>query len=106
VAAAAIRRLAEEVGVTGVSLTEVGVWHYRAGDPDSGGVEHEYDHVLLGRLPAEQPLSPDPAEIAGLRWVDPDELSDLLASRPAACAPWLAGVVRPLAAAAGSPWSR
>jgi isopentenyl-diphosphate delta-isomerase len=106
VAAAATRRLAEEVGLTGVSLTEVGVWHYRAGDPDSGGVEHEYDHVLLGRLPAEQPLSPDPAEIAGLRWVDPDELSDLLASRPAACAPWLAGVVRPLAAAAGSPWSR
>lgn len=106
VAAAAARRLAEELRVTGVALAEIGVYRYRAADPDSGGVEHEYDHVLLGQLPAEQPLAPDPAEVATLRWVDPAELSDLLAGPPGAYAPWLAGVVAPLAIAAGPDWQR
>jgi isopentenyl-diphosphate delta-isomerase len=106
VAAAGRRRVAEEIGLTGLSLTEIGIWCYRAGDPDSGDVEHEYDHVLLGQLPPDRPLAPDPGEVASLRWVGPAELSELLSARPAECAPWLAGVVRPLAAAAGPHWHR
>jgi isopentenyl-diphosphate delta-isomerase len=103
---AAARRLADELRLTGVALTELGIWCYRADDPETGSVEHEYDHVLLGELRPERPLDPDPGEVAGLRWVDPSELADLLTNRPEACAPWLAGVVRSLVDAAGQRWRR
>lgn len=104
VSVAAARRVGEEIGVTGVDLTEVGVHTYRADDPASGRVEHEYDHVLLGRLLPEQPMRADPAEVEQLRWVTPAQLRSLL-TEPTACAPWLAGVVRPLATVVGGRWA-
>ncbi|HLV59284.1 MAG TPA: isopentenyl-diphosphate Delta-isomerase [Natronosporangium sp.] len=93
VAAEASRRLVEELGVRGVALTELGAYVYRADDPASGQVEHEYDHVLLGRVAAGQPLDPDPAEVAALRWVTASELASGLAEDPDAYTPWLGGVV-------------
>jgi isopentenyl-diphosphate delta-isomerase len=93
---AARQRLAEEVGLRDVPLTEVGVYVYRADDPDTGRVEHEYDHVLLGHLAADLPLTPDPDEVADLRWVAPAEVSGAVAADPSAYAPWLAGVVETL----------
>jgi isopentenyl-diphosphate delta-isomerase len=93
-ATAAARRLAEELGVTGVDLVEIGVHQYQAGDPATGRAEHEYDHVLLGRVPAGSSPRPDPAEVAELRWVAPAELLREIAVRPDPYAPWLAGVVR------------
>ncbi len=93
VVAAATRRLAEEIGVDSVELTEVGVYGYRALDEDSGLVEDEYDHVLLGILPENHaPARPDPQEVAGLRWIGPNDLLSELATTPSAFAPWLAGV--------------
>ena len=90
--AAAARRLVEEIGVEGVELTEVGVYSYYAEDPITGRVEYEYDHVLLGSLPAERNLLPDPDEVADLRWVSPGDLLDSLAADPRSYAPWLGGV--------------
>src|SRR5690606_20989395 len=75
VTAAAARRLAEEVGIRGVRLTELGRYVYRADDPASGQVEHEYDHVLLGRVDDGTALRPDPGEVAALRWVTRPELA-------------------------------
>ena len=73
---AAARRLREEIGVGGVELTEVGVYSYYAEDPTTGRVEYEYDHVLLGEVPAEPHLLLDPARGGGrLRWVPLDELA-------------------------------
>ncbi len=93
VVAAATRRLAEEIGIESVELTEVGVYGYRALDEESGLVEDEYDHVLLGILPADHARArPDPMEVAGLRWIRPDDLLSELAETPSAFAPWLAGV--------------
>ena len=92
-AAAATRRLVEELGVAGVDLTETGVYVYRADDPATGRVEHEYDHVLLGRVAPGIPLRPDPAEVAELRWAAPDDLPAAIAADPSAYAPWLAGVL-------------
>ena len=60
--------------------TEVGVYVYRAADAGTGRVEHEYDHVLVGRVPAGLPLRPDPAEVAELRWI---AIDDLLGGDPA-----------------------
>ena len=95
---AAARRLVEEIGVGGVALTEVGVYSYYAEDPATGRVEYEYDHVLLGELPADRNLLPDPHEVADVRWMTPAELREALADDPRSYAPWLAGVTERLLA--------
>lgn len=93
---AAARRLVEEVGVGGVALTEVGVYTYYAEDPDTGRVEYEYDHVLLGELPDGRNVLPDPDEVAEVRWVSPQELRDALVADPRSYAPWVAGITERL----------
>jgi isopentenyl-diphosphate delta-isomerase len=89
--AAATLRLAEELGITGVPLLEVGVHTYRAGDPTTGLVEHEYDHVLIGQVPADLPVHPDPTEVDATRWATPEAVLAEIADP--AYAPWLAGVL-------------
>ncbi|GAB7049502.1 isopentenyl-diphosphate Delta-isomerase [Catenuloplanes indicus] len=89
------RRLGEELGVAPLPLTEIGVHLYYAEDPATGRVEHEYDHVLLGRLPAGAAIAPDPDEVAELRWVAPADLrAELVDGRP--FAPWFDGVIKHL----------
>jgi len=90
---AAAQRLIEEIGVRGVSLHEAGVYRYRAEDPQTGRVEHEYDHVLVGRVPADARLHLDPAEVAEVRWLAPDRLRVDVADSPHRYSPWLAGVL-------------
>jgi isopentenyl-diphosphate delta-isomerase len=87
------RRLAEELGLRSVPLTPVGVHRYRADDPSTGRVEFEYDHVLVGRAPADASIRPDPAEVSEVRWIPVDELRTGLASGSPVYVPWLAGVV-------------
>jgi isopentenyl-diphosphate delta-isomerase len=99
---AATRRLGEELGLRDVPLSEVGVYAYRAEDPVTGLVEDEYDHVLIGRVDADPPLAPDPAEVAELEWVDVQDLFRFLAGSRE-YAPWLAGVMSVANAAWGSP---
>jgi isopentenyl-diphosphate delta-isomerase len=96
VSVAAARRLVEEVGIGGVALREVGRYSYYAEDPASGRVEYEYDHVLLGDMPANRTILPDPDEVADLRWVALDDLRADLAANPRSYAPWLAGVTEQL----------
>jgi isopentenyl-diphosphate delta-isomerase len=94
---AGARRLVEEIGVGGAELTEVGVYAYYAEDPTSGRVEYEFDHVLVGDLPAGSQLLPDPDEVADTRWVSIGELQRAIAAEPRQYAPWLAGVTERLA---------
>ena len=107
--AAAARRVTEELGCEAPELEEIGAFVYRA--PFSNGlVEHEYDHVLLGRFAlsreafagvnrvgegaAEEafaqaiPLNPDPTEVAEVRWVTPEELAGELAAHPERFTAW------------------
>ncbi|MEU4424266.1 isopentenyl-diphosphate Delta-isomerase [Actinoplanes sp. NPDC024001] len=95
-AVAAGRRLTEELGIPAVPLTEVGVYTYRAEDPVTGRVEHEYDHVLLGRVPDGIEFQPEPAEVARLLWVAPADLPERVAGDPESYAPWLGGVAERL----------
>ncbi|GIF24760.1 isopentenyl-diphosphate delta-isomerase [Actinoplanes tereljensis] len=97
VADAARRRLAEELNLPAMPLVPVGVYTYRAEDPSSGRVEHEYDHVLLGELPAGLRPTPDPDEVADLRWVSVSDLLIELTADPSSFAPWLLGVTTRLA---------
>ena len=100
VAEAAARRLAEEVGVSGVPLTEVGVYSYYAEDPATGRVEYEYDHVLVGDVSSGIELPADPDEVADLRWTSVDDLRAAVTGDSRSYAPWLAGVTAVLASAA------
>jgi isopentenyl-diphosphate delta-isomerase len=93
VAEAAGLRLTEELGVAPMPFTELGVHTYRADDPATGRIEHEYDHVLLGTVPADLVVLPDPAEVAGVRWITPAALRRDLEQSPESYAPWLAGVI-------------
>ncbi len=87
-------RVREELGWS-TTLTDVGSFVYRATCPSSGLVEHELDHVLVGR--AEGDPVPDPSEVAATRWVDP---ADLFADgggaggSAGALAPWLVPALR------------
>ena len=96
-ATGAARRLVEEIGVGGIELTEVGVYSYYAEDPASGRVEYEYDHVLIGDMPAGRAILPDPDEVADVRWVAVSELRAALTDDPRSYAPWLPGVTGRLA---------
>ena len=93
VVSAASRRLTEELGISGVPLREVGLYVYRAEDPASGRVEHEYDHVLLGSFDASVPVRFDPDEVAAVDWVAPSRVDADLRRSPDSYAPWLAGVL-------------
>jgi isopentenyl-diphosphate delta-isomerase len=95
---AAARRTAQELGICGITLHEAGVYLYRATDQATGRVEHEYDHVLIGRVSAQAAFDPDPAEVAATEWVHPAQLTADLDLRPEVFAPWLRGVVAAWAA--------
>ena len=60
---------------------------YTAHDAHSGLMEREFDHVVIGRI--STPLSPDPNEVAELRFVMPDELIADVREHPAIFAPWV-----------------
>ncbi|WP_049565809.1 isopentenyl-diphosphate Delta-isomerase [Streptomyces sp. SBT349] len=98
---AAAQRLVEEIGVKNVTLGDAGVYLYRAEDPRTGRVEHEFDHVVVGRVPVDSPLDVDPAEVADVRWVAPDRLRADVAENPDRFAPWLGGVIAVATEAAG-----
>ncbi|MHB1987197.1 MAG: isopentenyl-diphosphate Delta-isomerase [Acidimicrobiales bacterium] len=73
IVASARRRVLEELGVD-CELGEVGAFTYRAVDPVSGLVEHEYDHVLVGTI-REMMLQPAAEEIRDWRFVDPETVA-------------------------------
>lgn len=95
-------RVSAELGLTAPTLVEVGVHRYDAQDPITRRVEHEHDHVLSGVLDPDQLASPDPDEVADLRWLTPEKLAADLSTRPKDYAPWLAGVLQVWAAATHS----
>lgn len=90
VAQAAARRADQELGVSidPAGVREVGTFTYRAEDPASGLVEHEWDHVLVARFDGD--ADPDPAEVDAWRWATADEVDAALAAEPAAYTPWFA----------------
>lgn len=83
---AARRRLEEEMGVR-CRLQPAFARIYRAElDGTEPLVEHEYDHVFIGRFDGEP--APAPSEVSGWRWVDSTILRDDLDARPERYTPW------------------
>ena len=96
VVASAEARVREELGLD-CRLTDVGTITYRAQCPDSGLVEHELDHVLVGVVTADP--EPDPDEVERFAWTNPVEV---LSSPPEGAAPWLEPVLRLAESVVGS----
>ena len=81
---AAHRRLKEEMGMD-CELTELFQFSYRH-EFENGLTENEYDHVFMGISDA-LPL-PDPAEVAGFRYMDTDLLLFDLFEQPDQYTAW------------------
>jgi isopentenyl-diphosphate Delta-isomerase len=82
--AAAQRRLREEMGID-CQLEAAGVFTYRA-DVGGGLIEHEVDHLFLGRHEGEP--TPNEREVDAWRWVAPAEIERQLTAEPERFAPW------------------
>lgn len=83
--AAARRRLLEEMNFT-CELRRVFKFLYRA-ELDNQLLEHEWDHVLIGRY--EEDPAPNPLEVEGWRWIDTKVLRGELHNRPQDYTYWL-----------------
>ena len=84
VAAAAARRLSEEMGIA-CPLRKAFSFIYRA-DVAPDLVEHELDHVFVGRF--EGQARPDPSEVMDVRWLGAAALRREIASTPDAYSAW------------------
>jgi isopentenyl-diphosphate Delta-isomerase len=91
VLAAAARRCRAELGVELAEARVVTAVTYSAVDPRSGLMEHEFDHVLIGRIDATP--RPDPDEVADLRWIALPDLCAELEHSPHLFAPWLPHII-------------
>lgn len=84
VQAAAHRRLREEMGIE-CPLEPAFAFTYRA-EVGGGLVEHEFDHVFLGRFDGEPAPAAD--EVDAWRWAPVDLLADEVADAPEQFTPW------------------
>ena len=85
----ALRRLREEIGVTGLDLVPLGRIEYRA-DVGGGLIEHELVDLFGARADsAALRTAPNPEEVSELRWIALDALAEEIAETPERFTPWL-----------------
>ncbi len=86
--ACAERRLAEELGLTGLPLQHRGVVEYRA-TVGNGMIEHEVVDLFLATCDRRPTPTANPDEVMELRWIAPAALRADIARQPGAFTPWL-----------------
>lgn len=84
--AAAKRRLVEEMGFV-CEVHEIGSFIYRA-QFANGLIEHELDHVLIGKY-CDEEIKPNPSEVQAYKWVTLSELIAAMQLHPEQYTPWL-----------------
>lgn len=84
----AVRRLDEELGLTGLYPEFRHRLEYRA-DVGGGMVEHEVVDVFMGRARAGLEPVPNPDEVMETRWVNYHDLQAEVMRHPARFTPWL-----------------
>jgi isopentenyl-diphosphate delta-isomerase len=87
-ATCAVRRLREELGITGLYPAFAGRVEYRA-DVGSGLIEHELVDIFVAEAPAGLRVDPNPSEVQAVRWVDLYDLSAEVLRTPEQFTPWL-----------------
>ena len=86
--ACALRRMQEELGITGLAVLPVGQVEYRA-ELGQGLIEHEVVEVFLAPASFRPELRPDPAEVEDTCWTTLAELDAALLATPQHFTPWL-----------------
>ncbi|TRD22387.1 isopentenyl-diphosphate Delta-isomerase [Palleronia caenipelagi] len=84
----ALRRLGEELGLSGIPLTPRGTVEYRA-DVGGGLIEHEVVDLFIGEAPAGMEPNPNADEVCDTAWMAPDDLTRDVAEQPDRYVPWL-----------------
>jgi isopentenyl-diphosphate Delta-isomerase len=83
-----VRRLREELGITGLFPAFADRVEYRA-DVGSGLTEHEVVDIFLAEVTPAMTLVPNPDEVADVAWVDLYDLSAATVRNPGKYTPWL-----------------
>lgn len=86
--ACAVRRLDEELGITGVPLTYRDTVEYRA-DVGGGLIEHEVVDIFVGEMPTGVEPVLNPEEVMEVAWRPLARLADDVAAAPERFTPWL-----------------
>ena len=87
-AACAVRRLREELGITNLFPAFADQVEYRA-DVGNGLIEHELVDIFVAEANKSLPITPNPDEVAAVRWVDLYDLSAEVQRCPDSFTPWL-----------------
>jgi isopentenyl-diphosphate delta-isomerase len=86
--ACALRRLREELGITGLVPVHADRVEYRA-DVGGGLTEHEVVDIYLAEAVPGMVVAPDPDEVMEVRWVDLRALAAEVKRKPDHYVPWL-----------------
>jgi isopentenyl-diphosphate delta-isomerase len=86
VEAAVHRRLVEELS-NDFSCEEVFCMTYRA-ELEGGMVEHEFDHIFLGKTNEPERVIPNPQEIQEIQWIEIELVRKEIDIRPEKFTPW------------------
>lgn len=84
----AVRRLEQELGITGLDPQFKDQIEYRA-DVGGGLIEHEVVDVFTAAAGENLRITPNPDEVMDFAWVDLSELQVEIQSNPAKFTPWL-----------------
>jgi isopentenyl-diphosphate delta-isomerase len=84
----AVRRLDDELGITGLLPIQRDRVEYRA-DVGGGLIEHEVVDIFIAEAPTNLRIIPDPDEVDQVRWTAFDALVEEVAAQPARFTPWL-----------------
>jgi isopentenyl-diphosphate delta-isomerase len=87
-AACAVRRLQDELGITGVVPHHMGQVEYRA-EVGGGMIEHEVVEIFRAEAGPGMTLAPNPEEVMAIRWVPRRDLEAEVREAPDQFTPWL-----------------
>lgn len=85
----ALRRLREELGITGLFPAHADRLEYRA-DVGNGMIEHEVVDIYIAYARPGMTVTPDPAEVSDVRWIDLHDLAAEVQRHPERFSKWLA----------------
>jgi isopentenyl-diphosphate delta-isomerase len=84
----AVRRLEEELGITGLAPDYRDRVEYRA-DVGGGLIEHEVVDIFVAEAPADLSVAPNPDEVMETEWLSYSDLLSRVKDKPDAFTPWL-----------------
>lgn len=84
----AVRRLREELGVTGLYPAHRDRVEYRA-EVGCGMIEHEVVDIFMAMAERKMKVDPNPLEVSQVEWVGFYDLTAEIARRPERFTPWL-----------------